>query len=180
MSKRFVPVRENEQVRLRLLRSSDLQLTLRWRNQDHIRRWFFHSDLITPEQHARWFEQYAERDDDFVFVIEDVQAGDQPVGQVALYHVDWQQLRAEFGRLMIGEASAAGKGLAFAATQLILQIAFQSLGLREVYLEVYADNSRAIAIYTGAGFQVREHQDQVIEMFITTGTVDSDRRAGLR
>ena len=175
MPKRFVPVRENEQVRLRLLRSSDLQLTLHWRNQDHIRRWFFHSDLITPEQHTRWFEQYAERDDDFVFVIEDVQNGGQPVGQVALYHVDWQQSRAEFGRLMIGEDSAAGKGLAFTATQLTLQIAFQSLGLREVYLEVYADNSRAIAIYTRAGFQVREHQDQVIVMFITAGAFDSDR-----
>jgi RimJ/RimL family protein N-acetyltransferase len=175
MPKRFVPDRENGQVRLRLLRNSDLQLTLHWRNQDHIRRWFFHSDLITPDQHAGWFEQYAERDDDFVFIIEDVQAGGQPVGQVALYHVDWQGGRAEFGRLMIGEASAAGKGLAFAATQLTLQIAFQSLGLREVYLEVYADNSRAIAIYTGAGFQVREQRDQVIEMYITADTVDSGR-----
>jgi RimJ/RimL family protein N-acetyltransferase len=169
MPKRSLPACENERIRLRLLQADDLPQTLRWRNQDHIRRWFFYSDLIAPEQHARWFEQYRQHDDDFVFIIEDIQAGGLPVGQVALYHIDWEQGRAEFGRLMIGEASAAGKGLAFAATQLAVQIAFQTLGLREVYLEVYADNQRAIAIYAGVGFQVKEQRDQVIEMRITAG-----------
>jgi RimJ/RimL family protein N-acetyltransferase len=167
MPKRSLPAIENRSVRLRLLRQEDLPLTLHWRNLDHIRRWFFHSDLITPNQHARWFEQYCERDDDFLFVIEDVQAGYKPVGQVALYHIDWEQRRAEFGRLMIGEASAAGKGLAFAATQLALQIAFQSLGLQEVYLEVYADNQRAIAIYQGTGFETVAQRENICTMSIT-------------
>lgn len=167
MAKRSLPAVENERARLRLLRGDDLPLTLRWRNQDHIRRWFFYSESIEPEQHAGWFEQYRERDDDFVFIIEDIQAGDQPVGQVALYHIDWLQGRAEFGRLMIGEASAAGKGLAFAATQLALLIAFQHLALQEVYLEVFADNQRAIAIYSGAGFQVKEQRSRVVKMVVT-------------
>lgn len=171
MPKRSLPAVENESVRLRLLRSDDLPLTLRWRNQDHIRRWFFYSVLIAPEQHASWFEQYQQRDDDFVFIIEDIRAGDQPVGQVALYHIDWAQERAEFGRLMIGEASAAGKGLAFAATQLALKIAFQDLALQEVYLEVFSDNRRAIAIYSGAGFQVKEQRGQVVTMVITPSAV---------
>jgi RimJ/RimL family protein N-acetyltransferase len=171
MVKRYLPAVENERVRLRLLRSDDLPLTLRWRNQDHIRRWFFYSDLIAPEQHSSWFEQYRERDDDFVFIIEDIQAGDQPVGQVALYHIDWMQGRAEFGRLMIGEAGAGGKGLAFTATQLALMIAFQDLALQEVYLEVFSDNQRAIALYTGAGFRVKEQRGDVIEMVITPDVV---------
>jgi diamine N-acetyltransferase len=171
MPKCSLPDYENELVRLRLLRKDDLPLTLRWRNQDHIRRWFFFSDLITPEQHASWFEQYREHDDDFVFIIEDIQAGNRPVGQVALYHIEWAQRRAEFGRLMIGEASAAGKGLAFAATQLALRIAFQDLALQELFLEVFADNQRAIAIYTGAGFRAKEQRGDVIEMVITPDVV---------
>lgn len=169
MPKRPLPALENRSVRLRLLQQEDLPLTLHWRNQDHIRRWFFHSDLITRDQHARWFEQYRERDDDFVFIIEDVQAGYKPVGQVALYHIDWEQGRAEFGRLMIGEANAAGKGLAFAATQLALQIAFQSLGLKEVYLEVYSDNRRAIEIYQGVGFETATQRDGISFMCISRG-----------
>jgi RimJ/RimL family protein N-acetyltransferase len=168
MPKRSLPAFENERVRLRLLCSDDLPLTLRWRNQDHIRRWFFFSDLIAPEQHAHWFEQYQERDDDFVFIIEDIQAGGQPVGQVALYHIDWGEKRAEFGRLMIGEASAAGKGLAFAATQLVLKVAFQDLALRETYLEVYADNVRAITIYEAMGFQTIAQREDIRIMSITS------------
>jgi RimJ/RimL family protein N-acetyltransferase len=169
MPKRSLPASQNERVRLRLLQGEDLSLTLHWRNQDHIRRWFFFSDVIAPEQHARWFEQYQERDDDFVFIIEDIQAGDQPVGQVALYHIDWAQGRAEFGRLMIGEASAAGKGLAFAATQLALKVAFQDLALREVYLEVYADNERAIAIYEGLGFETIAQREDIRTMSTSPG-----------
>jgi diamine N-acetyltransferase len=166
MPKRPLPFFENDRIRLRLLRSDDLSLTLRWRNQDHIRRWFFFSDLIAPEQHASWFEQYCERDNDFVFMIEDVKSGNQPVGQVALYHIDWSQGRAEFGRLMIGEARATGKGIAFYATQLALQIAFQFLGLQEVYLEVYADNQQAISIYDRVGFKVETRDERVVKMSI--------------
>jgi RimJ/RimL family protein N-acetyltransferase len=169
MPKRSLPARENERVRLRLLRGEDLPLTLRWRNQDPIRRWFFFSDLISPEQHASWFKQYQERDDDFVFIIEDIQADNQPVGQVALYHIDWAQGRAEFGRLMIGEVSAAGKGLAFSATQLALKIAFQELSLKEVYLEVFANNQRAITLYQGMGFDTVMQRENVDTMSITPG-----------
>ncbi len=168
MSKREIGAIENARVRLRLLIETDLALTLRWRNQDHIRRWFFHPDPITPEQHRRWFEQYRERDDDFVFVIEELPAR-RPVGQVALYHLDWNTSRAEFGRLMIGEPDAAGKGLARAATELTLQITFARLGLRQVYLEVFADNVRARAIYDSCGFQITAQRDNVLTMLRTDG-----------
>jgi RimJ/RimL family protein N-acetyltransferase len=154
MSKRAIQPIENEKVRLRLLHEGDLPLTLRWRNQDHIRRWFIHSDIITPEQHAGWFRQYQERDDDFVFIIEDRGADNQPVGQASIYHIDWAAGRAEYGRLLIGEAQASGKGLAVAATQAAIQIAFEGLGLQELYMEVYADNVRSIAACQHAGFRV--------------------------
>ena len=58
-------------IRLRLLEEQDLPQTLAWRNQDHIRRWFFSSERLTPEQHAGWFARYRQRDDDFVFIIEE-------------------------------------------------------------------------------------------------------------
>jgi hypothetical protein len=81
-------------------------MTLAWRNQDHIRTWFFHSDVITPEQHRRWFDAYRGRDDDFVFVIEETEELRRPVGQVALYYIDWEPGTAEYGRLMIGDTDA--------------------------------------------------------------------------
>lgn len=150
--KRLLPPVEAGPVRLRLLQEVDLPLTLAWRNQPDIRRWFFHSDINSPEQHARWFQQYLERDDDYVFVIEDTQANFQPVGQVALYHIDWQGCQAEFGRLMIGEAGSAGRGLAGWATRGAIDIAFGPFALEQLYLEVFRDNQRAIHIYETVGF----------------------------
>ncbi len=166
MTKRDIVVRQDERVRLRLLTPDDLPLTLAWRNQDAIRQWFFHSAIITPAQHAAWFEQYQGRDDDFVFIIEALQAGGAPVGQVALYHVDWAGRRAEFGRLMIGEPSASGKGLGRAAAQLALHIAFEDLALDEVYLEVFAANTAAIAVYEKVGFQLVAQDEQVWKMSV--------------
>jgi RimJ/RimL family protein N-acetyltransferase len=167
MAKRIIQPYEAGIVRLRLLAETDLPMTLQWRNQDHIRRWFFYSDLITPEQHSKWFEQYIERDDDFVFIIEDVENQYMPVGQVAIYHVDWENRKAEFGRLMIGATQATGKGLASAATRAALQLAFDLMRLKGIFLEVYAENAKAIRIYTNLGFQQSKSLGPIITMSLT-------------
>src|SRR6187549_2663337 len=98
MPKRTITPLENGRVRLRLLEESDLPATLAWRNQDHIRKWFFHSDVIAPDQHRAWWDRYLQKDDDFVFVIEETESLKRPVGQVALYNIDWENGTAEYGR----------------------------------------------------------------------------------
>jgi diamine N-acetyltransferase len=164
MPKRSLPPLQNQRIRLRLLEESDLPTTLGWRNQDHIRRWFFHSDVITLEQHRIWFERYLRQDDDYVFIVQEIDNVLRPVGQAALYHIDWLAQRAEFGRLMIGEPDARGKGLARAATELLVGMALGDLGLQEVHLEVFADNVPALAIYTACGFQITDKHDNMLHM----------------
>jgi RimJ/RimL family protein N-acetyltransferase len=166
LSKPHVEPISGEKVRLRLLAEADLPLTLGWRNQAQIRRWFFYSELITPAQHEKWFKNYLERDDDFVFVIETVAAPIVAVGQVALYNVDRAGGRAEYGRLMIGEGSVRGQGLAAAATALILDFAARQLQLREVYLEVYSHNGAARRVYEQCGFAVTATAGDVTQMSI--------------
>lgn len=157
---------EDEMIRLRLLERDDLPLTMAWRNQDSIRRWFFHSNILEIEQHTQWFEQYLTRDDDFVFIAEDARNGYRPFGQVSLYHIDWEARRAEFGRLFIGEAFARGRGLGLAVTRQALVIAFQHLDLNEVYLEVFAENVAARNIYLKAGFLEQGQTNNIIQMNI--------------
>src|SRR5712691_2664016 len=154
MTKRDVAPREKEGVRLRLLEDEDLKMTLAWRNQGHIRRWFFYSDVISWEMHTSWYAQYKTCDDDFVFIIEETRTPKKPVGQVALYHIDWAAKRAEYGRLLLGEPDAQGRGMARAATNLLLEQAFANWGLSEIYLEVYAANTPALAVYDACGFRV--------------------------
>jgi diamine N-acetyltransferase len=152
MAKRTIAPLAGGRIRLRLLEEADLPTTLAWRNQDDIRRWFFTSAVITPEQHRAWYDAYRTRDDDFVFVIEEIGELNRPVGQVALYRIDWNERRGELGRLMIGDRDAQGRGLARMATMRLVDEALNGWRLREVYLECVPDNSRALAVYKACGF----------------------------
>lgn len=168
MPKRTVDPVEGSAVRLRLLEEADLPLTLSWRNQDNIRKWFFHSDLITPQQHKAWFDQYYSRDNDFVFIIEQLSPQrNRPVGQISLYQVDWSTRQAEFGRLMIGESDALGKGFAHEATHLIVKLAIEQFKLRKLYLEVLSNNQIALSIYTKIGFIKVSETEGVLKMVLT-------------
>ncbi len=168
MPKRDVSPIVNGRIRLRLLTESDLAMTRRWRNQDHIRRWFFTADVISEAQHGAWFEGYRHRDDDFVFVIEETDTIRGPVGQAALYHVDWQARRAEFGRLMIGEAAASGRGLGRLATAALTRLALDDWQFNEVYLDVLDTNARAIAIYEQCGYVVSDRTNGSLHMTCST------------
>lgn len=164
MPKRDVPSIVGPRTRLRPLNRDDLERTLAWRNRDDNRRWFLHSQPITWEQHTRWFEAYSARDDDFVFVVEDLSAGGVPVGQAALYRIDWTEGSAEFGRLLIGEPSARGRRLGQEITALLVDFGFRHWGLRRIHLEVFAHNQRAIGIYRECGFEDLGPRDDVVLM----------------
>lgn len=162
MPKRHIAPLLNGNTRLRLLEFADLPMTLAWRNQDDIRRWFFHSQVITPEEHRAWWERYQERDDDLVFVIEETQSLNRPVGQAALYNIDRVARTAEFGRLMIGDPVARGLGIARLATARLVEEGLTAWGLEAVRLEVLSDNAPAIAIYRSCGFREVGRHDGVL------------------
>lgn len=151
MPKRSLAPIIGDKVTLRQLSEGDLSMTMSWRNQDQIRRWFLHSAVISQDQHLGWYAKYSDRDDDLVFIIEDRQNG-RPVGQVAIYNIDWNAGTGEFGRLMIGDPTASGRGLARAATETLVAEAFGSWGLRRLDLDVLEDNHVATHIYRRCGF----------------------------
>jgi RimJ/RimL family protein N-acetyltransferase len=164
MAKRALAPIEGGRIRLRPLAESDLPMTLAWRNQDGIRQWFLQSDVITPERHQAWWTEYSEKDDDFLFMIEERETFCGPVGQVGVYHIDWQARTAEFGRLLIGEPAGRGIGLARAATELLLRECFDAWGLQDVRLEVMAANTTALELYRRCGFEATATRSGVVCM----------------
>lgn len=167
VAKRDVPGLVGDRVQLRLLAEADLPRTLAWRNQPHIRRWFVNDAVITPEGHRRWFDSYRERDNDFVFIIEETAPPGRPVGQVAVYDIEWDRHRAVLGRVLIGEADAAGRGLAREASALLIAHATRAWGIREMTVEVFADNARSLALWTALGFRVDEQRGPLLHMVRT-------------
>lgn len=166
MTKPVIQPFENEVIRLRLLEEADLRMTLGWRNQDEVRKWFYTSNVLTFEQHQDWvMNSYMPRNNDFIFIIESKMDG-IPIGQISLYNIDFGKRRGEYGRLMIGNPAGSRKGFAREATRLILQFAFETLELDEVYLSVIATNERAIALYKACGFLIDGEQDGSLKMSI--------------
>lgn len=133
-------------------------MTLAWRNRDEARFCFKTSDIISPQQHAQWFDRYEKLDNDFVFIAE---VDGKSVGQAAIYGIDWSTGTAEIGRFLVAPESA-GQGYIQAACAGIIQIGHNLLNLRYLFLEVLETNVRAMHIYQSNGFR---------EEFRTTGLV---------
>lgn len=166
MPKREIIPFESNRVILRLLEKADLPLTLSWRNQDQIRKWFLNTAIIMEEQHLTWFEKYKELDNDFIFVILAKDLSNRAIGQISLYNIDWDTQTAEFGRLLIGETATKGKGFATDATRLLLKHGLGNMGLKKITLEVKDDNEIAIAIYRAVGFIEASRKNGLIVMAI--------------
>jgi diamine N-acetyltransferase len=166
MSKRCIPPNEKDGVRLRLLEQTDLEMTLSLRNEN--RSWFSNSNFLSMATHHSWFKQYIGRDDDFIFIVELLSEGIEPVGQISLYRIDWEQQEAEFGRLVIDERFRQ-KGIAQEATGLLLEYARNMLGIKRIYLEVLKSNFPAISLYSKFGFVQTAVQGDKIQMTLTFG-----------
>jgi RimJ/RimL family protein N-acetyltransferase len=59
---------------------------------------------------------------------------------------------AQYG-ILIGEPEARGKSVALTTSRHLLQFAFSALGLSEVTLLLFADNSPARRLYEKLGFE---------------------------
>jgi RimJ/RimL family protein N-acetyltransferase len=154
---------KGERLTLRPLFHDDIERVRQWRNQDSIRTSFIDQNIISSEQQQKWFQLYLEKVSDMMFIIE---VNNQPVGAAALYNMNESSI--EFGRLMIGESSALGKGIGAEASQLLVRFAINELRLQKVYLYVFANNVRAKSIYEACGFKqsghmIRNEQD-VLEL----------------
>jgi len=158
--KRSVVPFGNGGICLRLIERSDLDMTLSWRNRDEARVWFKSSACLTREQHYAWFDRYADRDDDFLFIVESC---GRPVGQASVYAVDWQAGSAEVGRFLVAPGEG-GKGYIGRACGELICFCAVTLGLGRIFLEVMDANERAIRVYRRNDFSEECRYDGLIRM----------------
>ncbi|XKK40166.1 GNAT family N-acetyltransferase [Nocardiopsis sp. ARC36] len=75
------------------------------------------------------------------------------LGELSVYAVAAENESAGY-RIALSAIEFTGQGLGREATQLVLEYAFERIGLHRVWLHVYAFNMRAIAVYRSCGFSV--------------------------
>jgi len=130
---------------------ADAALLSEWRNKYY--QAFF--SWIRPDENEMlaWLEAYARDDTQIIFIIEDRKG--TSIGQVSLYQIDKKKRCAEFGRIIKGSPRAPS-GSMYNGSMLLLTWAFNRLKLKDIHLEVFADNQQARALYNDLGFHITE------------------------
>ena len=142
-------------VCLRSLEMGDLDDIMRFQNDWNLRRW---AGVPLPKSWKaikEWFEQasiaHPWRDGTISFAVTDKKSG-KFIGITRLYDIKSPHQRASVG-IAIHDPSNRSKGYGSDATNVILWIAFNVLGLHSVYLDTMEHNERAIRTAEKVGFK---------------------------
>lgn len=139
-------------VIIRPIDLNDTESIVQWRNEDSVRSRLFSQELITAEQHIKYYNDVIKTGKCIQYIIEINGDDTKKIGTVFLKNIDYNSKKAEYG-IFIGEEGFRGMGYAKIATRLILAQGFNVLQLNRVYLMVLADNFSAIRLYESAGFR---------------------------
>ncbi|MDA3832532.1 MAG: GNAT family N-acetyltransferase, partial [Spirochaetales bacterium] len=149
------------QVALRPFTREDIPLLVEWNrktSEKDLLRWAgpVFTFPLTSEQVCRYLEMKGQSE---LFAIE---ANGAAVGIIELGQITIQHRNARVGKVLIGETSFRGRGIALKAIQKVLYIAFIEKNLHKVSLAVLSDNQRAIRGYMRSGFteegRLRDHR----------------------
>lgn len=156
-----------ERVALGPLQPDLAPLYARWRNDLQVQRTFGELPRgVTVESMRAAVERRMDSEDAYWFTIyvrETPQDAWRPVGTTDIWDVSFRYRSAMFG-MSIGEADARGRGYGTEVVQLMLDLAFTGLGLRNVMLSVAEYNLAGRRAYAKAGFREMGRRRQADEL----------------
>lgn len=138
---------------LRPIEKNDLSDLRKWRNDKTNSRFLRKIDYITEFSQKRWFCEYLEDNTSIGFSIVENHDLNRMVGSVFLYNLDFEKNECEFGKILIGDKEAHGRGIGRKATVMILEFGFKVLKVNRIYANINQKNVVANNIYIGIGFQ---------------------------
>jgi diamine N-acetyltransferase len=144
----------NDQIKLRALEPDDVELLYRWENDPGtwkvsnthapLSKYMLASYIKTSDRDI-WESK------ELRLIIEN--ADGHPVGTVELFDFDPYHSRAGIG-IMIFETEERRKGLATKALQLIMDYAFNELGIYQLYANVAESNQPSLELFKKLGFEL--------------------------
>jgi len=126
---------EGRYVKLRLLVSSDAELTFKWRQSS--RAILLNKGAETVESQRAWIENRPKSELNYIIELTNGTA----VGMISLISINQINKNAEAARFLIGEeALAQGIPVAIESMMLLYKVAFESINLERIYGAVAEDN----------------------------------------
>jgi RimJ/RimL family protein N-acetyltransferase len=143
---------QGEKIILRAFEEGDERVVAQIENHPDSRETLFYALPTTIEQQKEKILNNIKSPNNVLFTIcrkED----NTPIGQTALFRIDW------VGRMAIFYIGIAGrenwsKGYGSEATAIMVEFAFQTLNLNRIQLHVAVENQGAVKIYQRSGFQI--------------------------
>lgn len=141
-----------ESVYLRALELDDIDRTYLWHNDpalyDSLTGMFRYVSRAVEEE---WLHKAQAASTQQVNLAICLAANAQHIGNIYLRDIDWVARHAEL-HIFIYELQHRGRGYGREAVRMLLEYAFQQLGLYRVYLFVLSENALAIRSYQACGF----------------------------
>jgi RimJ/RimL family protein N-acetyltransferase len=140
---------------------AEIQTLADWRRASG--EWFTTQFPVTEDGTRDWLQhQVIEAEDRILFIVEDEEH--TPIGQIGLIHYDENKKECEFDNLLRGKKGRLGNIIIYALIA-IGAWSLRVLDIQKGYINVLADNFRAIEIYRRLGAQeVRRFQlNKVVE-----------------
>jgi RimJ/RimL family protein N-acetyltransferase len=141
---------EGKRVVLRPVQRADIPHFLKWVNDQEVTRYLRACMPVMEADEEGWFESlHKKKQTDIVLTL--VVCG-KPIGLMGIHQIDWIA-RTAFTGALIGEKNYWGKGYGSEAKMLLLDFAFNSLGLRKICSMVIAYNKRSYAYIIKCGYK---------------------------
>jgi RimJ/RimL family protein N-acetyltransferase len=134
-------------------KATDLELAWKYVNDPEVRRFLKTDRPFTLEAEAKWFDSLADRSStNIVLAIVDIETG-KYIGSMGIHKINWKDRTATTGAL-IGDKSYWGKGYGTDAKMILLDYAFNTLGLRKILSSVMHFNRRSLNYSLHCGYKV--------------------------
>jgi len=139
----LVPVTEADQ------NPESIKLLAEWREK--IQEYFPSQFKVTEEGTGKWLENAVLKTKDrLLFWV--VNSKGEKIGHVGLFRFDYKQDFCELDNIARG-IDNSDKGIIEAACKKLIEFAKNELKQKDIYLRVFADNSKAVKLYERIGFK---------------------------
>jgi diamine N-acetyltransferase len=141
---------KERKILLSALRNDDSLKLYTWINNPEL---VLYNSLYKPvheTSHRHWFESIIEKKDLVIFGIRLVE-NNKLIGSCQLFNIHPVFRTAEL-QIRIGEMDELSKGYGKEAVSELIKYGFFHLNLERIFLQVFADNLRAIKAYEKVGF----------------------------
>lgn len=134
---------------IRKFEEKDIPYKVKWINDESNNK-YLHYDLpLREDKTLVWFRTVMDRTDRADYTIT---YGGEPVGLIGLLNIDRKNRKAEY-YICIGERQYKRKGIAYTATKILLDYAYNELSLNKIYLYTEIDNISAQKLFEKVGFK---------------------------